>query len=504
MKTIIYLAVIIAAMGLTEANAQVQPTDTDNDGIINISTLDHLRWISENDESWSWDFELDNDIDASDTKNWNFGNHDNNGATPDSAMGWIPIGNTPQPFQGNFDGQNFSIKNLYIFNFYNGGEFGLGFFGVINSNSSIIENLKIINCQIYGVHVVGGLSGGAAECSIINCIVSGNVIGYHLVGGMVGLSQNVEFKDCSTDIFTYGHGTVGGLIGESDLGVIQNCSSFGIVKSVNPQTTNQSIPEAGGLVGSNSSRVTNSFSKAKVVGLQRAGGLIGSNEGDVELCFTSGDVSGGTLIGGLISAHSQGIVKNCYSRSVMNNSDQVNGLIGINFSTIKTSYYADVQKSTPKRVVDLIGFEQETSIMLNCFIDTTLTNPNLRDSTNKSTSEMKTKSTFTDVGWDFETVWDIDPAINDGYPYLQGMKVVSVDEEIDVIARESFIYPNPADEMININTNGVALVKIYDLTGNLQLESRAKQINIAMLSSGTYFVLIKQGSKIERTMFIKR
>jgi hypothetical protein len=31
---------------------------------------------------------------------------------------------------------------------------------------------------------------------------------------------------------------------------------------------------------------------------------------------------------------------------------------------------------------------------------------------------MTTQPTFTDGGWDFNTVWGISPAINDGYPYL--------------------------------------------------------------------------------------
>ena len=40
-------------------NAQVEPIDTDGNGYRNISTLDHLRWVSENESSWGDDFELD-------------------------------------------------------------------------------------------------------------------------------------------------------------------------------------------------------------------------------------------------------------------------------------------------------------------------------------------------------------------------------------------------------------------------------------------------------------
>jgi hypothetical protein len=34
------------------------------------------------------------------------------------------------------------------------------------------------------------------------------------------------------------------------------------------------------------------------------------------------------------------------------------------------------------------------------------------------TSQMKLALTYIDNGWDFETIWSIDPAINDGYPFI--------------------------------------------------------------------------------------
>jgi hypothetical protein len=40
------------------------------------------------------------------------------------------------------------------------------------------------------------------------------------------------------------------------------------------------------------------------------------------------------------------------------------------------------------------------------------------DVTGKTTSQMTTKSTFTNAGWDFSTVWGMEGTYNDGYPYL--------------------------------------------------------------------------------------
>ena len=46
MKRILTLFAMLFA--ITAVNAQTQPTDTDGDGYYNISTLDHLRYVSEN------------------------------------------------------------------------------------------------------------------------------------------------------------------------------------------------------------------------------------------------------------------------------------------------------------------------------------------------------------------------------------------------------------------------------------------------------------------------
>ena len=46
-----------------------------------------------------------NDIDASETREWNIGDHDGNPETPDSAMGFEPVGKRGNGFKGGFDGK---------------------------------------------------------------------------------------------------------------------------------------------------------------------------------------------------------------------------------------------------------------------------------------------------------------------------------------------------------------------------------------------------------------
>ena len=59
-----------------------------------------------------------------------------------------------------------------------------------------------------------------------------------------------------------------------------------------------------------------------------------------------------------------------------------------------------------------------TATITGCYYDSTLApTVEANSGTGLTTTEMKDKANFT--GWDFDTVWDIDPSINDGYPFLR-------------------------------------------------------------------------------------
>ncbi len=59
-----------------------------------IENLDNLLWLSTTEDVWDDNayFLQNTDIDATDTQNWNIGNHDNDPDTPDEEMGFSPIG----------------------------------------------------------------------------------------------------------------------------------------------------------------------------------------------------------------------------------------------------------------------------------------------------------------------------------------------------------------------------------------------------------------------------
>ena len=87
-----------------------------------------------------------------------------------AGKSWTPIGNWDVPFAGTFDGNGYTISNLYINDAT--GE-GLGFFGV--AANATIQNVNLHNVKVNGYSMVAGLVGAAYPAIISNCHVSGNV-----------------------------------------------------------------------------------------------------------------------------------------------------------------------------------------------------------------------------------------------------------------------------------------------------------------------------------------
>jgi WD40 repeat protein len=259
--------------------------------VIIITTVEQLQEMKNN---LSAHYALGNDIDASDTVNWNGG------------AGFEPIGNYHDgtqeeeyyPFTGSFDGQGHKIFNLYIYSFFQ--TYYVGLFGL---NEGTVSNVGLENLTIWGGWDIGG------------------------GGGLVGWNYGGTISNCYSTGEVVGDGSIGGLIGFANWGTVSNCYSTCIVDS-------------------------------------------------------------GFFAGGLVGEQYRGIVSNSYSTGSVNGYVE-GGLVGYNYNgTVSNSFY---DKNT--------SGQSDTG-----------------KGTGKTTAEMKTKATFTDAGWDFVTIWDIHPAINDGYP----------------------------------------------------------------------------------------
>ena len=135
-------------------------------------------------------FVLVNDIDCSDTVNWNNGS------------GFIPLSKTNQyEFSGSFDGQGHVIKNLFI-NRPSVSEQAL--FGNTwlrsGAPAPVIKNVGLVNVSVTGYWSSGGLVGRCRQAVINNTFVTGYVNGNTPVGGLVG-DNDCTIYNSYTDVF---------------------------------------------------------------------------------------------------------------------------------------------------------------------------------------------------------------------------------------------------------------------------------------------------------------
>jgi len=124
------------------------------------------------------------------------------------------------------------------------------------------------------------------------------------------------------------------------------------------------------------------------------GGFVGYNDGaTINDCYSRSEVVGGTSdkVGGFVGQNAVGkTITDCYSTGAVAGDTDVGGFCGDNYGTITT-----------------------------CFWDTQTSGQAGSDGgTGKTTAQMKTEATFTDAGWDFTAIWDIDGVTNNGYPFF--------------------------------------------------------------------------------------
>jgi len=154
----------------------------------------------------------------------------------------------------------------------------------------------------------------------------------------------------------------------------------------------------------------------------RTGGLIGRSTSEINNCFVTGKVTGdagNSVVAGFIGQSLEPI-SNCYVIVDINSNFEGAGFVSFNNELTTNCYSVGEITGTTKSgfCIDSIGHgDGEVN---GCFWDTDVSNILTSDGgTGKTTSEMKTESTFTDISWDFSTIWDISGLINSGYPFLQ-------------------------------------------------------------------------------------
>ena len=261
----------------------------------------------------------------------------------DDGKGWTPIagGGTTHLFTGQYDGQNFTIENLYI---NRPGTSNVGLFGHIGrgtaENMVVIRNVELLNVEkVRGGRGTGALAGrvtGDIYTLIEFCSASQSgkatttVMGDAAVGGLVGSNNSWRESPGGTDnpVIAQSYANIsveysgadpgglnaekfGGLAGCNQKGTIMDSYALGSVTVIKPDDAGWTVQNAGGLVGCIlfRGRVERSFSKGAVsasAGVENFGGLIGNtgtggNAGQAEDSYWNTETSGQTESAGNVT-----------------------------------------------------------------------------------------------------------------------------------------------------------------------------------------------------------
>lgn len=359
-----------------------------------ISSLPNLIWIAENSSRWSGNYSQIANIDMWTSPSWK------------NQSGFTPIGNLSTKFTGSYNGQNYSILNVFI---NQSSTNYIGIFGYISG--ATISNVKA-EVDITGNSMVGGIAGYSYNSQINNCYVKGKIGKSWYIGGIVGYNDKSNIENCITMCEINGHYAVGGLVGINKSNAnITRCYSMSKVVG------NSAV---GGFVGisKDTANISKAFSDGEVVGILDVGGFAGvaANLAYISDCYSLANVirknENNTSFGGFCGKNENGNIAFCYSVG------KVYSAPGVIWDEggVKNKGFAgmSVEGRFKNNFFDKISSKQDTSIGAQA----------------KNTDQMKQKSTFLMQGWDFSSIWDIQSAEWISYPYLRDI-VYDVPESIN-------------------------------------------------------------------------
>jgi hypothetical protein len=301
-----------------------------------------------------------------------------------------PIGNGPKTFTGVFDGNGHIISNAVI----NMPESDyVGMFGYVDQNGQLC-NIAVQDINITGRNAVGGLVGFFNSGRLDTCYATGSVSGNGCVGGLVG-DNGGSLIACYAIGSVSGDDNVGGLVGLNFFGNLNACYASGLISGGK---------QSGGLVGGNlGGNLTACYATGSISGTEAVGGLVGYNyQGSLSACYAMSSVkTGGNAVGGLVGANWWGSITDCYTTGSVSGGAEVGGLVGFSHQSSLSACYATGLVSGNRNIGGLVGWNDGGSLTA-CFWDVESSGQTTSNGgMGKTTAEMKTRSTFTDAGWDF-------------------------------------------------------------------------------------------------------
>ena len=343
--------IILFACGITGCDTQFEGGSGTENNPYQVATLEQLQAIGEKENLNKHFIQVDN-IDASDTKSWNYG------------RGFTPIGDEDRKFLGGYDGDEYEIEGLYI-NREN--QDNVGLFGYVMD--ATVKNVRGTDFDIKGDRRVGAVVGYLELGNIEDVFADGRVIGSSRIGGIVGANHVSEVKKSQARVKVKGDSQLaGGLVGLNQKGEVSHSAAYGNISGdgtyhgglignteegevrysyamgdVEATRDGLNYSHVGGLMGSShESEIYSSYATGDVHGKGNfTGGLVGeSNRSRISYSYATGKVKGeGSQVGGLIGMLRYGRVFKSYAAGAVSGQIEVGGLIGTNIGEIANSYW---------------------------------------------------------------------------------------------------------------------------------------------------------------------
>lgn len=354
-----------------------------------ISSIENLYWVSQNNSSWNAYFEQTADIDASTSANWDDGDGGD-------TEGFSPIGTSyPNRFSGTYNGNGFTISGITM---NRTGDEVLGLFGYAYGATISDLNLTAVNITGTNVTYIGSFSGlMGGNSTVTNVSATGSISGQSYIGGIIGWISQSQINNSHFIGTISGIGSIGGLVGNVSSSTVSTSYAKGSIFGNGGGNSNS----IGGFVGNNyqDGVITNSYAEVDITnGYSAIGGFVGYNNqaSSIANSYATGDVSGTVSIGGFAgNNYSSSSITDSYSTGTASGSSKVGGFIGSNSSATVTDSFWNTETSGLST-----GIASDN---------------NSQNATGLDNEEMKDESNFS--GFDFTSDWKIYEQLS--FPFLQ-------------------------------------------------------------------------------------
>lgn len=328
-----------------------------------------------------------------------------------SGVAFAPIGDSNSQFVGELDGQGHKIKNLTI-NSTTGTD--IGFFSYVNG--ATIKNIAFENAHVYAPNQnhVGILAGTLSSATIDQVAVNGFVVGNDHVAGMAGDGNAVTITNSYVDANISGYSQVGGFFGCSTGNLDISTSYFnGIARA----TTRGWVGGFIGLVDKSNSTIT------------------------IKNCVSLGNI---TSVGSG-SPHA------------------VNAFIGGNNAgdTPNATIFFTSNIANDNAVLTVDGDNSSAWPTKNPTVD----GGDIQDPTRLNNALLQVATPYTGLGWDFSSVWSIDPTSGYVYPVLKLFGTVSTGIQ-NVENGTSVIAVSASNNLLTVSgLTGASMLRVVTVSG---------------------------------------